>query len=347
MKFDLDSIKKILVIRYRSIGDILLSNPTLAALRHRFPGASIHFLVDDIFVEILANNPNMDKIVINPRRSKGMGLKHEITRIRELRKGKYDIVVDLQTGPRGAFTTALTGAPIRAGHPFRLRNRLCYNLHAESPDPLDHSWRVQFLTIRPLGIEWPETPEFFLDIPEDKSESMKRRLEDAGLMFDRPTVTLHPGARVDTKRWPSARMGILARWLVDEMGAAVILAGSEADVQEIHSIRKASGYALPYFTDLSLGELGALLVRSSLLVCNDSGPMHMAGALGVPLVALFGPSDPSIWAPVGADKIIITPDPMECMPCDQKGCPHKGDHCMTRIDIKEVKDAVKRLWGRA
>ena len=162
-------------------------------------------------------------------------------------------------------------------------------------------------------------------------------------MFDRPIVVLHPGGRVPLKQWPSAKMGQLAKWLADDMGVAVVLAGSEKDTEEIRIIRRASGYALPWFTDLSLGELSALLTLARLLVCNDSGPMHMAGVLDVPTVAMFGPSDPLLWAPVGSRKRIVTCAPMECMPCDQKNCPRHGDHCMMRIEVNEVKSAVKRL----
>jgi ADP-heptose:LPS heptosyltransferase len=138
-------------------------------------------------------------------------------------------------------------------------------------------------------------------------------------------------------------MGELARWLVDEKKVAVFLAGSPADGPEIRKIRNASGYALPFFTELKLGELVALINRSALVVCNDSGPMHIAGVLNIPTIALFGPSDPHIWAPVGERNITLACAPMECMPCDQKHCPYEGNHCMTRISVDEVKRAVGRI----
>jgi len=343
MQFKTDSIKKILVIRYRSIGDILLCNPTLAGLRRRFPGAKIHLLIDDIFEEILYNNPNVDRLVLNRRHKENSGLKSDLETIKEIRSEKYDLVVDLQTGPRGAITTLLSGAKIRAGHPYRLRNRLCYNMYAEKASPDDHSWRIQFRTVRPFGADWPKKPELFLDVPDKAIESARGRLNKAGLMFDRPIVLLHPGARVQVKRWPAVKLGLLSRWLVDEKLCAVVLTGSEADRDEIKAIRKASGYALPFFTDLGLLELAALLKISNMVVCNDSGPMHMAGALNTPMVALFGPSDPTLWTPLGSPSITISCAPMECMPCDQNNCVREGDHCMTHIEIDEVKLAIERL----
>ncbi len=344
MKKETDKIRKILVLRYRSIGDILLANPALAALRGKFPDAVIDIVVDDTFEEVLYKNPNIDKIILHPRKPDGPKWRADLDMIRRLRSEEYDVAIDLHAGPRGAWTAFFSGAQTRIGHSFRLRNKVCYNMTPETPKPEDHTWKVQFMTVRPLGIEWPEKPEFHLAIPKEKASSMRKKMEDAGLMFDRNIVLLHPGARVDIKRWPAKEMGRLARWLVDEKNVAVVLAGSDADVDEIKAIRKTAGYALPYFTDISIGELAALIKSAAMIVCNDSGPMHMAGVLNIPTVSLFGPSDPAIWGPVGAKNISVSClPPMECQPCDQKNCAHEGDHCMTKIELNDVKQAVNRL----
>lgn len=338
------SIRKILVLRYRSIGDILLANPALEALRKRFPNAIIDILIDDSFEEILQDNPNVDNIIFHRRNTEGSRLKADFALIKELRNKRYDLAVDLHSGPRGAWATLFSGAKIRVGHHFSIRNTICYNTKAEPPEPDDHTWQVQYKVVRPFEIEWPEKPSFFLSVADDAVSSVKDRLTKAGLMFDRPLVLLHPGARVQFKRWPAISMGKLARWLVDERNSAVILAGSEADVNEIELIRKTSGYALPSFADLALSELTALINMSALVICNDSGPMHMAGVLNIPTVSLFGPSDPTVWGPVGTKNIsVICSPPMECMPCFQKGCPYDGDHCMTRIEINDVTKAVDKL----
>ncbi len=343
MKIDSGSVDKILVIRLRSIGDIILANPTLNALREKFPRATIDFLVDDIFEDVLRGNPNIDNVISNLKNFDGMKIGRDFALIRSIRERGYDMVVDLQGGPRGALLTLLSGARIRVGHPFRLRNRLAYNVYGAHPEITDHSWKVQFLTITGLGIDVPGNPVFFLDVSDKKKEPVKKRLEKAGFSFDRPLFLLHPGARIKEKKLPPEKMGIIARFLVDEKNCAVILAGNESDSKDIERIRKASGYALPYFTDLDLGELIALVDLADCLICNDSGPMHIAGALDIPTVAMFGPSDPQLWAPIGGRKITLTPTPMECMPCDQKNCPYLNDFCMTRLSVNEVKRAINRL----
>lgn len=322
----------------------MLANPVLHALRYRFPYARIDMVVDDVFEELLFENPNVNNVILHTRNPEGMKWIADISMLLKLRKNRYDLVVDLQGGPRGAWTAFFTGAGIRVGHHLKARNRMLYNLRPEIASPIDHTWKVQFMIAQPLAISLPKKPQFHLSIPEETQLSMVEKMDKAGLRFDRPLVLLHPGARIQVKRWPAARMGALARWLVDEKQVAVALAGSKNDFEEIKLIRKASRYALPYFADLSLGELAALIKISDMVVCNDSGPMHMAGVLGTPTVSLFGPSDPIIWGPVGNRNISISANPpMECMPCKQKGCPHKGHHCMTRIAVEDAIQAVSRL----
>lgn len=343
MEIDPNSIKKILVLRYRSIGDILLSNPALHGLRKKFQKARIDVIVDDLFADVLRGNKNVNRLILNPRKPSGSKLKADFEMIQSLRAEKYDIAVDLHGGPRSSMFTLLSGAKWRVGHAFRLRNRLSYNIPVTNATTDEHTWRVQFKTVAALGVKWPDKPSYHITVSEDMAQSVVKRLEAAGLMFDRPLALFHPGARVMVKRWPAERMGELARWLVDEKGVAVVLAGSPADEEEIKKIRTASGYALPFFTDLKIGELVALIARSHLVVCNDSGPMHIAGVLNTPTLALFGPSDPNVWAPVGERKVILTCAPMECMPCDQKRCPYEGNHCMTRIGVEDAKRAVNGL----
>jgi lipopolysaccharide heptosyltransferase II len=343
MKINFASIRKILVLRYRSIGDILLANPALKGLRDKFHNAKIHVLIDDVFEDILAGNKNVDRLILNPRKPAGARWIGDIEMVKKLRAEKYDIAVDLHSGPRSAMFALLSGAGLRAGHAFRLRNKLSYNVPVAHATADEHTWKVQFRVVAALGAKWPARPEFFLHVGDEAALSLKDKLARAGFTFDRPFVVLHPGARVMVKRWPAERMGELARWLVDEKKVAVFLAGSPADGPEIRKIRNASGYALPFFTELRLGELVALINQSALVVCNDSGPMHIAGVLNIPTVALFGPSDPQVWAPVGDRNITLACAPMECMPCDQKHCPYEGNHCMTRISVDEVKREVERI----
>ncbi len=338
MKFDPGSVDKILIIRYRSIGDILLTNPTLAAIREKFPKAEINMLVDDIFCSVLKNNPNIDNVTGHKRNNKS--LIDDFLFVMKIRAEKYDLVIDLQGGPRGAWLTFFSGAKYRVGMPFRWRNRIAYNLYGEEPEPGDHTHLVQIKTVKPLGIEPAPAPEYFLSVDETALLQIKKRLKTAGFDFDKPLALIHPGARIFEKRWPSDKMGKVAKYLIDEKNFAVIVAGDKNDIKDVDQIAKASGHSLTSFTDLTLDELIAVISMAKLVICNDSGPMHIAGVLNVPTVALFGPSDPRIWEPPGDRHLVLTPPPMECMPCDQKNCSLTGTHCMTKISVSSVIEAI-------
>lgn len=338
MKFDPGSVGKILLIRYRSIGDILLTNPTLAAVREKFPNATIDMVVDDIFMSILKNNPNIDNVIGHKRNSKS--LIDDFLFIRKIRANNYDLVIDLQGGPRGAWLTFFSGAKYRVGMPFRWRNKIAYNIYGEEPESCDHTHIVQMKTVKPLGINRTSAPEYFLSVDETALLQIRKKL--AGFDFDKPLALLHPGARIFEKRWPSDKMGRLAKYLIDEKGFNLVIAGGNTDRDEVDKITASSGHALASFTDLTLDELIALISMAKLMVCNDSGPMHIAGVLNVPGIALFGPSDPKIWAPPGNNLVVVTPPPMECMPCDQKNCHLTGEHCMTKIELADVITAIEK-----
>lgn len=344
MDFDHDTVDKTLIVRLGAIGDIILSNPALAAVRTRFPKTSIHLLIDHNFSEIARDNPNIDDILLFPAKNEPKRHKKLFQFIKNVRSDKYDLVIDLDGTPRSAWLTFFTGGKIRLGPGTDWRSNFAYTLHSPSPEPVEHNQKTQRSILNPLGVDLSAQPVFFLSVDQESVAAIKERLTSFGMSFDRPTALLLPGAQDREKKWPAEKMGILARWLVDEKDMAVVIAGAESCKDEIDRIRKTSGYALPALTEFTLAELIALIDIADLVVCNHSGPMHIAGVLNRPTIALFGPTDPLVWAPVGKRKIILTPTPMECMPCSHdKECPYKGDYCTSRIEVGEVKRAVNRL----
>ncbi len=338
-------IKKILVLRYRSIGDIILSAPALEALRLTFPTARIDMVIDDVFEDICYGHPNIDYLILHKRDTTGMTWFQKMVMgfkfVAKIRKQKYDMVIDLHGGPRSAPLAWLSGARYRVGYRLRLRSKLFYNVFIEASNPGANTSDVLLDAVKTVGCVMPEEKRLFLGYrPEDK-EFVTGFLRKFGVSEKDRLVMMHPGARVDIKRLPAEKMGQLARWMVDELGVKVVYAGNNADIAEIASIVSYSGKRGLIATNLKLGHLSALIASCDLFVGNDSGPMHMAAALGVPVVAFFGPSDPVTWGPVtGQAKVVRNAPLMECQPCDQKNCPHIGVHCMTRIKLAEAKRAI-------
>lgn len=344
MNINRASIKKILVFRYRSIGDIILSFPTLEALKTTFPHARIDMVIDDAFSDICYAHPYLNYVIMHERSRDDAGRLERIIRelrfVMKIRKQGYDMVVDLHCGPRSALLTFLSGAKYRLGHMSRFRHKFVYNItHGLSPKS-PHSVDVMMNIISPLKPKTPKKKSLFLRFKNDDRNYVANFLKRHDISEKDTVVMVHPGARLDYKRLPAQKMGELVRWMTADLGVKVIYAGSDNDLSAIADIVSFSDKPGLMAINLSLGQLAALIKSCNLFIGNDSGPMHMASALGVPIVAFFGPSNPAVWSPWGARGKIVRCKKMPCMPCSDKGCPRQGDHCMTRIKTSDIKRAV-------
>ncbi len=345
MEINKSLVRKILVLRYRSIGDIVLSTPVLEALKLTFPKARIDMVVDDVFEDVCYGNPYIDYLILHKRDTSGMSRFHrtmtELKFIAKIRKQKYDMVIDLHCGPRSAKLAWLSGARYRVGHRIRMRSKLFYNIPITTGTVHMHTADVLLQAITAIGGVQPPEKKLFLSYRPEEKEFVTDFLRKFDVSEKDTLVMVHPGARVDIKRLPAEKMGQLVRWMSDELGVKVVFAGSNADIAEIANIVSYSGKRGLIATNLKLGHLAALIDSCGLFIGNDSGPMHMAAALGVPIVAFFGPSDPAIWSPLSPHAKVMRNAPlMECQPCDQKNCPHTGMHCMTKIKLGEAKRAI-------
>ncbi|MBI3793924.1 MAG: glycosyltransferase family 9 protein [Nitrospinae bacterium] len=357
MKFDKKSVKKILVLRYRSIGDLVLCNPALETIRATFPGARIDFVVDEAFESLFYKNPNIDRSIPFSRGSKGEGkiksLLRELRFILRIRAEKYDMVVDLHCGPRSAMLAWLSGARYRLGYPFRFRNRLFYNIHSPFDDgktrPNDsHSVNNMVKILSPLDPAEPVEKNLFLTCRDEDRKFASDFLARNGVLPGETVMVIHPGASPDIRRLPVEKMGEVLRWLCNETIIKTVLAGTEAERDFIKQMQEIAGRERPVAIGFTLGQFAALLEAGDMFMGNDSGPVHMAAALKKPVVVFFGPGDPEVWAPWGTDAVVLRTARMECMPCSQYKvqCPYGGNHCMNRIPVEDIKNAVTSLMAK-
>ena len=346
MKIKKEAIKRILVLRYRSIGDIVLSYPAMEALQLTFPNATIDIVVDDVFKDIVHGWPMVNEVICNKRKRKGIG--KFASAIEDFKfnwnifRRRYHLVVDLHCGPRSAILTLLAMAKYRLGNRHRLRNSICYNIFPP-PGEKPHSVDGMLSMLAPLEPVIQENKKLLLSVSESNREFINSFLSRLGITSTDRLVMVHPGARVDFKRLPPEMMGEAISWMKEKYGVKVILAGSDADINAISTIATAARHKCKIATNLSIGHLVALIDSSVLFIGNDSGPMHIAAALNVPVIAFFGPSDPAIWGPWNVKSKVVQAPAMECMPCDQKGCKYVPEHCMTKIKLDDVKIAIASM----
>jgi lipopolysaccharide heptosyltransferase II len=258
-------------------------------------------------------------------------------------------VIDLTDGDRSAILSRFSGAPVRIGLNEEHRWRgLLYTTVVQSRPDVRHRLERNLETVRPLGIE-PKAGPLVLRIPPEDEAEAARLLDDiAGEKLSagaKPLVMLQPGARYWFKAWPAERFADLAGRLANKYVCRILVGGDAREGELAKSIHAgARTPVVPLAGRLTLLQYAAVLKRCSLFVGNDNGPMHMAAALGVPVVALFGPSDPAEWGPRGG-RVEVLYKGLDCRRCFHPTCTRGEESCMRLITVDEVFAAAGRLLG--
>jgi lipopolysaccharide heptosyltransferase II len=329
-----DGIKKILVIKLRAIGDVLLSTIVLKNLRRHFPDAQIDFLTEPASREVLGGNTSVDNVVIFDRANDG-----PVAFLWSLRRRHYDLVIDLFGNPRTALMTYLSGARHRVGYEFRGR-RYAYSILVHPRGGEVHNTEFNLDALRTIGIEIDdhEIPFSISKAEEDYAEDFVREKRLNGELV----VALNPSGSWYTKRWGLSKFAMLGDQLVEQDKAKVLLLWGPGELEDARRIQGMMRFAAIISPKTSLKQLGALLKRCSLVVSNDAGPMHLAAILGVPTLGIYGPTNPRFQGPVGKKASWVQLEGLECLGCNLTSCAI-GHLCMEHLSVDAVMEAVHRM----
>jgi lipopolysaccharide heptosyltransferase I len=340
-------VKSILIVKLGSIGDIVHTLPALAALRSAFSDARIDWLVETRCREILLDNPSLDELIQVDtlrwrKRLHSAGTWKEVAAsLRHLRRRRYDVVFDFQGLVKSGLTAWLARSPRRIGFErSRLRESFSAVFTNEwIPVPFErgHVIDKNLSLLKAVGIDTRER-EFPMKVPESLVENVSKALDELGFS---EYVLINPGGGWVTKIWDSSRYGALAAEILRELDlpSLVLWGPGEEDLAEsvVASSRGAARMAPP----TELRELIPYSRRARLFVGGDTGPLHIASALRVPVVGLYGPSDPVQNGPFWEDDIVVWKS-ASCSPCYKRRCPGLGMVCLTSVEVPEVLDAVRR-----
>lgn len=337
MRFDRTHIKKILVIKLRAIGDVLLSTIVLENLREAFPRARIDFLTEKPSREVVEGNPNVDSVIVfDGKRQSGAAL------IVKTRYQGYDLVVDLFGNPRSALLTLLSGAKYRVGYRFNWR-RLCYNITVEPRGGQIHNTEFNLDALRAINVGIVARSVVF---PIDAaSEVFAESFASEAELKGKCVVALNPGGGWYAKRWRIPQFAQLGDLIAKEFNASILLIwgpDEEGDAHLIRSLMRSKSVVAPR---TNLKQLAALLKRCTALVTNDSGPMHIAAAVNTASVAIFGPTNPDLQGPFGVQHEIVQNRRIVCLGCNYTKCPI-GNPCMEDLSVEDVFSSFKTLMGR-
>jgi heptosyltransferase III len=335
----MSSPKRLLVIKLKQPGDVLVSTPVLQALKEAWPEARVSYLVPRGTEEMLADHPLLGELFVLDRRQGSISEAWRL--IRELRRRRFDAALELSGGDRGAFFALASGAKQRLGfarprQPLWQRLGLFTRLLPRPPVKM-HMVEQNLEAVRALGVS-PVNPKlsFFWNSAVD--ERVNAWLAEEKLS-PRWFAVMHPGAGWRFKCWTPAGYARVIEALMGDWGLPVVLTGSEAAHEQAllkEILAECRARPLNLAGRLTLKELGALIAKARFFFGMDSAPMHLAAAVGTPASALFGPSGVFNWGPWGEGHLVIKQD-WECVPCGRDGCDgSKVSRCLVELASDEV-----------
>jgi len=328
-------ITKILVIKTRAIGDVILSTPVLPNLRREFPSARIDFLVEKFAAPILAGNPFIDHVISFDAKSQS-----SLSLILTVRRNKYDLIIDLLVNPRTAIITMFSGARFKVGYPFKWR-RYAYNILAPSRDGDYHNVDFNLDSLRRNEIPITTTqPLFYLD---EESENFAREFLQKQNLSKNKFVSIQPSGGWEIKRWKTEKFAELCRMVREQLHLEAVVFYGPSERADAERISSSSNAVLAPQT--SLHEMGAIMRQSLLLITNDNGPMHIAATLKVPTLVIYGPTNPRTQGPYGNISEIVRNEKLDCLECSLTKCPI-GNLCMTELAAETVYQKLVKLISR-
>jgi lipopolysaccharide heptosyltransferase I len=346
--------RKILVLRLSAVGDVIRTLPAIKALKEHYPSSLITWIVEEPSQAFLESNPEVDEVILFPRKRWMKGIKSlngiwgtfsEMRRfIIDLRKRKFDMVLDFHGILKSGLISFLSGSPIRIGYDRRSTkemNILFSNVKVELPKEKISRFRRNISLLQGMGLEVKEI-KYGLHIPRKDKEYVESYFSASSASFKKPLIAIHPGTSTKAlfKRWMPDRYAQLADRLVRELKATILFTWGAEELQWVEGVRKEmkEPSLLGPKTE-SLTQLGEVYKNSDLYIGGDTGPMHIASLMGIPVVVIYGPTDPIENEPFG-NHIKVRKN-VGCNPCHKYFC--RELVCMKAISVDEVFKATKEI----
>jgi lipopolysaccharide heptosyltransferase II len=345
------SARKLLCVRLDALGDVLMCTPAMRALRQACPGRRLTLLTSDSGAAAAPFIDDLDGAIAYPapwmKSSAPQQREADAACIAALAERRFDGAVIFTSYSQSALPAAmlcyLAGIPLRLAH-CRENPYLLLSDWVADPEPrtmLRHEVRRQLALVARIGADPADAPLSFR-VRDDDLEDMRRRLAECAINPYRPWILLHPGASAPSRRYPADKWSAVIGMLAERGAGALVLSGSADELPLIEQIRAGCGVPVVSLAgQLDLGQLGAAIQLASVMVSNNTGPAHMAAAIGTPLVDLYALTNPQ-HTPWQVDNRLLFHD-VACRYCYKSVCPQGHHDCLAKIEPKRVADAVSSL----
>ncbi len=339
---------------------MVFTTPVVRALKRRFPDARITYLVEAAAEPVVRHNPDIDTLRVVERPRGLARIRYDWTLARDLRRQRFDLAIDLHGGPRAAWLTRASGAPVRIGYdlPGRAWAYTARVPWTRALVPPRHSVLNQWDLLGPLGFDAADPAADAVQMPlaPDAVTRVASRLREAGVPDSAAIAVLHVSAGNPFRRWPAERFAALAAALTtlpEPMHVVITSGPSEAEaVDRVTRLARdtpsVEASRIVHCGEFDLSELAALVSRARLYIGGDSGPLHVAATTRTPVVALFGPTLPERslpWRDPAVPSIAVDAGPLPCRPCHQRTCVPGDFRCLGNISVPMVVAACRQALG--
>ncbi|OGX44074.1 MAG: lipopolysaccharide heptosyltransferase II [Omnitrophica WOR_2 bacterium RIFCSPLOWO2_12_FULL_51_8] len=340
-----DIFKRILIVRTDRIGDVLLSTPVINALREAYPSAYIAMMVSPQGKDIVDGNPYLDEAIIYDKEGKHRGWARSWKFAQNLKKKRFELALVLHPTNRVHLVTFLAAIPRRVGYDRKMGFLLTERLEHKKQLGQKHELEYSLDLVRHLGIE-PQDKAIFMPLRKEAEIWAAEFLRQQGVKDSDKLLLIHPGASCPSKIWPPERFAQAADRLAQDYGLRVVIVAGPKDIALAKQAQeKMHQPAINLAGKTSLGQLAGLLKRCRIFICNDSGPMHIAAALEVPVIAIFGRAQdglsPRRWGPLGKQSFVLHKD-VGCIECLAHNCV-KQFTCLQAITVNDIVKAAASI----
>jgi len=355
-----EKVLNILIVKLSAIGDVVHTLPSLSALRQLYPQAHITWVVEEAAADLIAGHPYLDRVLVSRRKHWQQEFKkgcftNTIREIRlflnALRDRPYDLVIDFHGLFKSAVVVWLSGGVRKLGFDSMQEGSGLFYTEKIREDMGKHAVDRYLDFPAYLGSkngkagQMCAAPEFFIPFNDRHIQKVSALMNSNHLDINKPFIAMNPVALWDTKLWREDRFAMLADRITGELNIPVIITGSIQEKPYVEAIIKEvkTTKVVDLAGETTLKDLACLYRQAAVVVTTDSGPMHIAAAVGTPVVALFGPTDPRRTGPYGIGHRVIRKT-LPCSPCFLKQCPTR--ECMEGITVEEVLEGVKEKMGK-
>ena len=339
MKFlkpsELSSIDKVLVIRFGGLGDILHSTPVLRSIKRELKSCRITYLLGKGSERVLEGNPNVDDIIVFDKKGRDRGLKGLLKLIAHIRSRNYDLIINLHPNFRTFMILLFSKAKFK----------IVYKKDKEPKGKIRVRHAIENIgdVLKPLNIELKER-KMDLKVSWEGIKKINEILKEKGIGEGDKVVVINPSSTHEVNRWGEKRFAELCDRLMEKGRYRVILVSAPNEVEIVRRIKGYMKYDPIDLSGIDLDMLISLLKRADLVISGDTGPLHMAVALGTRVIGLYGPTDPYRTGPIGGNNLVIYKDELECVPCRKRRC-DRGHECMELISSEEVLEKIEEIGG--